>query len=138
MSLEINKDRYDSLPKIVKQMCNYGALITGSTAVWLLGQTDKQSDIDMVVPVKRWNHVYKGCLKDLPNKTLGGYWGHIGFTVDDREFDVWPADMWDYIQMAEKNNNPIVVIDINKSKVYSKESFVFEKNMVREDEEIPF
>lgn len=86
-------DRSKNIPKEVLILCkDFGAFIVGGSCDYLLGEKDDFRDIDVIVPLCKWNNaVYY-----IPNNAVKNSFGGFKFVSNNIEVDVWCQDLSDY------------------------------------------
>jgi hypothetical protein len=130
--IEVNSDRYFSLPYRARLICGEGGLLTGGVVAYLLNEVDDYKDIDIVVPVRLWNSI------SLPKNSLTlniNYFNGFTFQEDGIEYDVWPADIYQYLKTASKPGSKIRVYDANNNQLISTKAT---KKLVDSSADIPF
>ena len=106
------------LPRVVYQMCVHGALIVGSQAKRLVGETidSKNSDWDLLIPYDRWQTIALLIPENARPNKFGGW----RFRTDDTEVDIWPGDVVLYLtECKTKYGGEVVVLDYIHNRVFT-------------------
>ncbi len=109
----------DRPPTSVDLMCRCGALLVGSYASYLVGETKQFNDFDLIVPQDKWLNVMASVTvkMELALNSFGG----ISFR--DRaanKIDVWPSSIEHYLRNV-RPGSPSLVVDWIGRLVYRKE-----------------
>ena len=131
--MKINSQKYHDLPWRAKEICENGGLLTGGIVAYLLDEVDDYKDIDIIVPVRFWNDI---SLPTNDNIEIN-YYNGLRFKEDAISYDVWPGDVFEYLQTASKKGSKIRVYDVNRSKLIEVLPVTPPKEIYDEDE-IPF
>lgn len=102
---------YYSLPPLARELHNAGAIFTGGVVSYLIGRHDYFSDIDMIIP--RWRylqHVMKALQPYNVEPKLTKF-GGMRFEFEGTQYDVWVANLDDYLMAEGKKDKPYWVLD---------------------------
>jgi hypothetical protein len=134
-NLEINSQKYHDLPDRAKDICECGGLLTGGVVAYLLDEAPHFKDIDIIVPVLDWPNI------SIPTsvEVKVNYYNGIHFVENGVSFDVWPADVFYYLQTAHKDGSKIRVYDTQRNKIIETFPVDKRKKIYKDGEDdIPF
>jgi hypothetical protein len=102
-------------------MCVHGALIAGSTAKIMVGETDIEShDYDLLVPHRHWQKIAMLIPQDATPTKFGGWRFEVEEAEGVVEVDVWPSDLQTYLtECRTKYGGDVVVVDFIRNRVFS-------------------
>jgi hypothetical protein len=105
-------------------MCVHGALLVGSQAKALMGETEHPNDYDLLVPLENWQTI----ALLIPSTAVPNKFG--GWRFEDEkgnEVDVWPDTLQNYLQNCKtKYGGSVYAIDYIHNKVYSSKTVILE------------
>lgn len=109
------------LPKVVYQMCVNGALIVGSTAKMLNGETDRPpGDFDLLVPFERWSVVCMLVPRSAKLNGFGGWTFNARHGDDIVSIDVWPDTLQRYLsECKSRHGGTVTAVDFINNRVFT-------------------
>lgn len=112
------------LPRIVYQMTVHGALIVGSQAKLLVGDTkESPNDWDLLVPLEEWQTIALLIPESAKPNKFGG-WRFL--TDDNQEVDVWPDTVVNYLTNCKSTKGGrVVAVDFINNRIFSSETCLF-------------
>ena len=110
------------LPRLVYQMCVHGALIVGSRAKRMCGDSDiEPNDYDLLVPFERWQVIALLIPESAKPNKFGGWRFEITDPDTDTEVevDVWPGSLEDYLSKCKtKYGGKVCAVDFINNKAF--------------------
>ena len=112
------------LDPLVRYLCKYhNALIVGTGALWLLGETDKSpGDFDIIVPPSEWATACRLFPRHCKTNSFGGI---VVEGVRDT-MDIWCGDIQDYFGQLPSDSLPSVAYSPDKKLILRYEVFTGE------------
>lgn len=88
------KTKLNSIDNIIRYFCKYhNALIVGTGALWLIGETDKEPrDWDVMIP----SDEYTRASRLVPKGSVTNSFGGIKVKGKDRDIDIWCMGVIDF------------------------------------------
>lgn len=110
------------LPRVVYQMCVHGALLVGSRAKLLCGDSSiTQDDYDLLVPSRHWSVIALLIPENAKPNKFGGWRFYTEEYNSDIlvEIDVWPGSLYDYLSKCKtKYGGSVCAVDFINNKSF--------------------
>lgn len=116
------EERLEDLPVLAQQIAIYGGVFTGGVVSYLIGDSETFNDIDIVIPVHAWRTVGKLINNATKIVSLNKF-GGLRLNIAGIKFDIWPADIHEYLCDTGKAGKPFWILDIHSKRLIESKGF---------------